>query len=102
MTYRNEHRDSRPVILPTIRGLEEPQEKVSEGRTSRCRGAEYREELSAIRTIHPTCQQRGCQCKCSGRCKPFELAKVNRAIGTYNRHTFVNYESSKDNQRQLL
>jgi len=29
----------------------------------------------------------------------FELAKVNHMVGTYNLHTFMNYKSSKDNQR---
>ena len=58
VAYGNEHRDPRPVILATVCGLEEPQEKVSEDRASRCGGTEYREELFAICPIYPTRQQR--------------------------------------------
>ena len=56
MTYGNEHCNSRPVILASIRGLEEGQEKISEGRAGRCRGTEYHEELFAIRSVCPICQ----------------------------------------------
>ena len=74
MAYRNEHYDSRPLVL-AFRGLEEPQQEISEGRADRCRDTEYREEPFAICEIYPTRQQRSRKGKRSGCCKPFELER---------------------------
>ena len=73
MAYRNEHRDSRPVVLASICGPEEPQEEIGEDSTDRCRCTEYREEPFAICAACPTRQQRGHEGQRSRRCMPFWL-----------------------------
>jgi len=73
VAYRNKHSNPRPVVLASVRGLEEPQEEIGDGSAGRCRGAEYREELFAICPVCPTRQQRGREGERGGGCMPFQL-----------------------------
>ena len=75
VAYRDEHRNSRPVVLASIRRPKDPQEKVSESSAGWCRGAEYCEGFFAICAVYPVPQQRGRQgesCRC---CVSFALKR---------------------------